>query len=50
MNRLNISRILFGGMFFAGVFPMSLFWWSEIWGVVEITLAVLAGAAIYKDN
>ncbi len=40
----------FAGMFFAGVFPMSLFWWSEIWGVVEITLGVLAGAAIYKDS
>ena len=38
----------YSGMFFSGLFPMHLFWWGELWGVVEITLASLAGAAMYR--
>ena len=39
----------FSAVFFSGLFPMNLFWWTELWGIVEISLAVLAGAALYKD-
>ncbi len=39
----------FSAMFFSGLFEMHLFWWTEIWGIVEIMLAVFAGAWFYKE-
>ncbi|MEO8098988.1 MAG: hypothetical protein ABI811_14900 [Acidobacteriota bacterium] len=34
---------------FAGVFPANVVWWPVIWGWVEFPLAMLAGAAVYRD-
>ncbi len=36
-------------LFFLGAFPMKIFWWQEIVGVVVVPLAVIAGAWIYKE-
>ncbi|MEP6960494.1 MAG: hypothetical protein ABI995_00340 [Acidobacteriota bacterium] len=34
---------------FPGVFPANVVWWPVIWGWVEFPLAMLAGAAVYRD-
>ncbi len=40
----------FGFPFLAGVFPTKLFWISAVWGLVEVPLATVAGAWVYKEN
>ena len=40
----------FGFPFLAGVFPTKLFWISAVWGLVEVPLATVAGAWVYKED
>ncbi len=40
----------FGFPFLVGVFPMKLFWISAVWGLVEVPLATVAGAWVYKED
>jgi len=39
----------YGSVFFAGLFPMHLFWWTELWGIMEILVAALIGAWLYHE-
>ncbi len=36
--------------FFGGLFPMALFWWTMIWGFVELNLALVVGARFYAEE
>ena len=40
----------FSWPFFNGWFPMYLFWWTMIWGFVEINLAMVIGARFYAEE
>lgn len=34
----------FSALFFSGLFEMHLFWWMEIWGLGQVSIAFLCGA------
>ena len=36
-------------MFYIGLFPMKIFWWEAIDGLIIVNLAVIAGAWLYKE-
>ncbi len=46
----GLIYIGFGFPFLAGVFPTKLFWISTVWGLVEVPLATVAGAWVYKED
>ena len=36
-------------MFYLGMFPMKIFWWQGLLSLITVTLAVIAGAWLYKE-
>ena len=46
MGRINVGRVILGGMH---LFSRKLIVVTTIWGLPEIVIATLAGAALYKE-
>lgn len=36
-------------LYFIGLFPMKIFWWRQIFSLILIPLAIIAGAWLYKE-